>query len=70
MAFVGLRKPIIAEMTADKTYGEPFAFGKAVGLQVTPSYAEGSLNADDEQVLFGKLNAAFSVRLKRVFRST
>lgn len=54
MAFVGLRKPIIAEMTADKTYGEPFAFGKAVGLQVTPSYAEGSLNADDEQAEYDK----------------
>lgn len=54
MAYVGLRKPIIAEMTGDKMYGEPFAFGKAVGLQVTPSYAEGSLNADDEQAEYDK----------------
>lgn len=54
MAYVGLRKPIIAEMKGEKTYGEPFAFGKAVGLQVTPNYAEGSLNADDEQAEYDK----------------
>lgn len=54
MAYVGLRKPIIAEMKGDKTYGEPFPFGKAIGLQVTPNYAEGSLNADDEQAEYDK----------------
>lgn len=54
MAYVGLRKPIIAEITGVKTYGEPFAFGKAIGLQVTPNYAEGSLNADDAQVEYDK----------------
>ena len=30
------------------------AFGKAIGLQVTPNYAEGSLNADDAQVEYDK----------------
>lgn len=54
MAYVGLRKPIVAKMTGEKTYDEPFAFGKAVGLQVTPNYAEGSLNADDEQAEYDK----------------
>ena len=55
MAYVGLRKPIIAKMNEDeKTYGKPFAFGKAIGVQVTPSYAEGSLNADDAQAEYDK----------------
>lgn len=54
MAYVGLRKPIIAEITGAKVYGEPLAFGKAIGLQVTPNYAEGSLNADDAQVEYDK----------------
>ena len=54
MAYVGFRKPIVAKMTGEKTYDEPFAFGKAVGLQVTPNYAEGSLNADDEQAEYDK----------------
>lgn len=54
MAYVGLRKPIVAKMTGEKTYDEPFALGKAVGLQVTPNYAEGSLNADDEQAEYDK----------------
>lgn len=54
MAYVGLRKPIIGEYLGNKTYGDPFAFGKAIGLQVTPNYAEGSLNADDEQAEYDK----------------
>ena len=54
MAYVGFRKPIVAKMTGEKTYDEPFAFGNAVGLQVTPNYAEGSLNADDEQAEYDK----------------
>lgn len=54
MAYVGLRKPIIAAYIGNKTYGDPFAFGKAIGLQVTPNYAEGSLNADDEQSEYDK----------------
>ena len=47
MAYVGLRKPIIAQLKNDGSYDDPFAFGKAIGLQVTPNYAEGSLYADD-----------------------
>ena len=55
MAYVGLRKPIIAKLMDDgTTYDEPFAFGKAIGLQVTPNYAEGSLYADDGQAEYDK----------------
>lgn len=54
MAYVGLRKPIIAQLKSDGTYDDPFAFGKAIGLQVTPNYAEGSLYADDSQAEYDK----------------
>ena len=54
MAYVGLRKPIIAKMTEEGVYDEPFACGKAIGIQVTPNYAEGGLNADDMQVEYDK----------------
>lgn len=54
MAYVGLRKPIIAQLKNDGTYDDPFAFGKAIGLQVTPNYAEGSLYADDGQAEYDK----------------
>lgn len=54
MAYVGLRKPIIAKLMENGTYDEPFVFGKAIGLQVTPNYAEGSLYADDVQAEYDK----------------
>lgn len=54
MAYIGLRKPIIGKRTAAKKYGKPFAFGKAVALQVTPNYAEGQLYADDVQAEYDK----------------
>ena len=54
MAYIGLRKPIIGKRTGAKTYGETFALGKAVSLQVTPNYAEGSLYADDGQAEYDK----------------
>lgn len=54
MAYLGMRKPIMAPWLGNKTYGDPFAFGKAIGIQVTPNYAEGSLNADDEQSEYDK----------------
>ena len=54
MAFVGLRKPIIGKKTGKKTYENAFEFGKAVGITVTPSYAEGSLYADDGQAEYDK----------------
>nr|WP_297883809.1 major tail protein [uncultured Blautia sp.] len=54
MAFVGLRKPIIGKMTNETTYEKPEACGKAIGITVTPSYAEGSLYGDDVQVEYDK----------------
>lgn len=54
MAFVGLRKPIIGKRTGKKTYEEPFAFGRAIGITITPSYAEGTLYADDGQAEYDK----------------
>lgn len=55
MAYVGFRKPIIGKMTKDTPeYSAPYALGKAIGLQITPSYAEGSLNADDIQAEYDK----------------
>lgn len=54
MAYIGLRKPIIGKMATETTYGEPFALGKAIGLQITPNYAEGSLFADDVQAEYDK----------------
>ena len=49
MAYIGLRKPIIAQRTGAEKYSTPFVLGKAISLNVTPNYAEGSLNADDGQ---------------------
>ena len=54
MAYVGLRKPIIAVMLPEGGYGEPFACGKAIGITVTPSFAEASLYADDIQAEYDK----------------
>lgn len=54
MAYVGLRKPIVAEILETGKYGKPFAFGKAIGMNVTPTYAEGGLNADDAQAEYDK----------------
>lgn len=54
MAYIGLRKPVVAPRENAGSYGEPFAFGKLIGLQVTPSFAEGSLYADDMQAEYDK----------------
>lgn len=54
MAYIGLRKPITGKRTGAKKYEKPFAFGKAVALQVTPNYAEGQLYADDVQAEYDK----------------
>jgi len=47
MAYIGLRKPIIGKRNDDGTYEAPFRMGKAISLNITPNYAEGSLYADD-----------------------
>ncbi|WP_411336134.1 major tail protein [Ruminococcus gauvreauii] len=56
MAYIGLRRPIIGKLNIEKgTYSTPFTFGKAIAIQVTPSYAEGSLYADDVQAEYDKI---------------
>lgn len=51
MAYLGLRYPIIAKYNkSTNTYSNGFACGKAVSMNVTPNYVEGSLYGDDEQV--------------------
>lgn len=47
MAYIGLRRPIIGKRNDDGTYEAPFRMGKAISLNITPNYAEGSLYADD-----------------------
>lgn len=54
MAYVGFRKVKMAPWKNDNSYGEAFQFGKGIGLQVSPNYAEGSLYADDQQSEYDK----------------
>ena len=54
MAYVGLRKIFVAKWNKGDTYGEKLSLGKAIGITVTPSYAEGSLYADDGQAEYDK----------------
>ena len=55
MAFFGLRKPIIAVYDENtNTYSGGIVVGKAVSLDITPNYAEGSLYGDDVQVEYQK----------------
>lgn len=55
MAYYGLRKPFVASYNKQtNTYSNGFVFGKAVQVDVTPNYVEGSLYADDEQAEYEK----------------
>ena len=54
MAFFGLRKPKIAKWHPGNTYTDGMVVGKAVSLEITANYAEGSLYGDDEQVEYEK----------------
>ena len=54
MAYLGLRKPIIADMKEDGSYNEPLVCGKAVGVTVTPNYAEASQYGDDGKAEYDK----------------
>ena len=57
MAYVGLAKPIVAklnESSGTPKYTEGAACGKAIGIDITPQYAEGSLYGDDVQCEYDK----------------
>ena len=50
MAFIGLVRPTIAKLDESgetPKYTGGFTCGKAIGLEINPQYAEGSLSADD-----------------------
>ena len=47
MAYVGLRKPIIAPLTAEGTYGTTVAWGKAVAFSEAPNSTSAELYGDD-----------------------
>lgn len=53
MAYLGLRKIKIAKLNGS-TYDKPVSLGKAIGLNVNPSYAEGSVYGDDELAEYDK----------------
>ncbi len=63
MAYIGLRKPIIGKRNEDGTYEAPFRMARAVSLNITPNYAEGSLYADDELSEYEKAFADADVTL-------
>lgn len=46
MAYVGLSKPVMAKKGTDG-YTDGFVCGKAIAIDITPQYAEGSLYADN-----------------------
>lgn len=58
MAYVGLRKPYIGKRNVSEegvvSYESPSQFAKAISLEITPNYAEGSLYADDGQAEYDK----------------
>ena len=55
MAYFGLRYPLIAKYNRSTgVYSDGFTCGKAVSLEVTPNYSEGSLYGDDEQAEYEK----------------
>lgn len=57
MAYIGLVKPTIAKLdeSAEKPkYTDGFTCGKAIGLDVNPQYAEGSLYADNTKAEYDK----------------
>jgi hypothetical protein len=64
MAFYGLRKPYVASYNKQTgAYSNGFVFGKAISVDVTPNYVEGSLYADDEQAEYEKAFQNASVTL-------
>ena len=55
MAYFGLRYPVIAKYNRSTgVYSDGFICGKAVSIEVTPNYSEGSLYGDDEQAEYEK----------------
>lgn len=58
MAYVGLRKPYVGQRTVSElgvvAFAAPEQMAKAVSLEITPNYSEGTLYADDGQAEYDK----------------
>lgn len=57
MAYIGLAKPTIArldESSGSPVYSDGFTCGKAVGIDIDPQYAEGSLYGDNGTAEYDK----------------
>lgn len=57
MAFIGLVRPTVAKLDESgdaPKYTGGFRCGKAIGLEINPQYAEGSLYGDDETAEYDK----------------
>lgn len=55
MAYIGLARPTVAKLNEeDNTYSDGFVCGKAIQIDITPQYAEGSLFADNNKAEYDK----------------
>lgn len=55
MAYIGLAKPTVAQLTEPaNTYSKAFRLGKAIQIDITPAYAEGSLYGDNSKAEYDK----------------
>lgn len=56
MAYIGLARPTVAKLTEPaNTYSDAFTCGEAIGIDISPQYAEGSLYGDNRKVEYDKL---------------
>lgn len=56
MAYFGLRFPFLASYNRNTgTYSNGFRCGKAVSIEISPNYSEGSLYGDNEKVEYEKV---------------
>ena len=71
MAYIGLAKPTIAKLTesSSDTYSGAFQCGKAIQIDITPNYAEGSVYGDNGTAEYDKefidADVSFPSRLMR-----
>lgn len=54
MAYIGLAKPYIAKYNEGGAYSDGFKLGKAIGVDIDPQYAEGSLEGDNATAEYDK----------------
>lgn len=55
MAYIGLANPVVAPLTEPaNTYADGENVGYAIGIEITPNFAEGSLYGDNRQCEYAK----------------